>query len=220
MKRALLALLMLPLLSRVAVQPGMPERDVRLDSFALDVDPTPAPAADLSSAIVVPLDDQPKAFRLTAAEDGVAFDIDGDGAAERVAWTEAGAEVAFLALDTNGDGRITSGRELFGSHMVPGVSNGCTALMRTFEANGAPRSASVHSGHELYRRLLLWVDRNHDGRSQRDELRPASDTLTAIGLGFRKMRGWDVHGNRVRWDGWVQREQGLRPYYEVVLTVR
>jgi hypothetical protein len=217
----LLALLMLPLLSRIAMQPGMPERrDVRLDSFALDADPTPARAADLSSAIVLPLDEQSGAFRLTAPEDGVAFDIDGDGTTDRVAWTEAGAEVAFLALDTDGDGRITSGRELFGSHMVPGVTNGCNALLRAFEASGAPRSASVHAGHELYRRLLLWVDRNHDGRSQRDELRPASDTVTAIGLGFTKMRGWDAHGNRVRWDGWLEREQRIRPYYEVVLSVR
>jgi hypothetical protein len=52
-------------------------------------------------------------YKLTSASEGVLFDIDGDGIAEQVAWTEPVSDVAFLALDRDGDGRITSGRELF-----------------------------------------------------------------------------------------------------------
>jgi hypothetical protein len=236
MKKALLALLMLPLLGRVAVQPGVRQQENRLASFPLDADPAPATASDVASVMLMPLGESPDAFSLTAPERGVVFDVDGDGDRERVAWTEAGAEVAFLALDANGDGRITSGRELFGSHTMPGVTNGCNALLHTFETSGAPRSGSVHSGHRLYRQLLLWVDRNHDGESQSNELRPASEPFTAIGLGFGKLRRWDAHGNRVRWEGWMERRTGgpdqepssdpgdgrlrLRHYYEVVLGVR
>ena len=236
MRKALLVLLMLPLLGRVAVQPGMRQQENRLLSFPLDADPAPAAASDVASVMLMPLGENPDAFSLTAPEGGVTFDIDGDGDRERVAWTEAGAEVAFLALDANGDGRITSGHELFGSHTMPGVTNGCNALLHTFETSGAPRSGSVHSGHRLYRQLLLWVDRNHDGESQSNELRPASELFTAIGLGFGKVGRWDAHGNRVRWEGWMQRRTGgpdqdlssdpaderlrRRHYYEVVLGVR
>jgi hypothetical protein len=40
------------------------------------------------------------------------FDMDGDGTEEQTAWV-TGAD-AFLAMDRNGDGAITSGQELFG----------------------------------------------------------------------------------------------------------
>ncbi|MCF8482620.1 MAG: hypothetical protein K9H25_19525 [Rhodospirillum sp.] len=40
------------------------------------------------------------------------FDMDGDGTEERTSWVAG--EDAFLAMDRNGDGAITSGQELFG----------------------------------------------------------------------------------------------------------
>ncbi|MEW5728836.1 MAG: hypothetical protein AB1918_13500 [Pseudomonadota bacterium] len=51
-------------------------------------------------------------IRLTPPEGGEVFDIDGDGTTERTAWV-AGDD-ALLAMDRDGDGAITSGRELFG----------------------------------------------------------------------------------------------------------
>ena len=53
---------------------------------------------------------------------------------ERVAWTKRDSEVAFLALDRNGNGRIDGGEELFGNHtpVIRGTSqtspNGFEAL--------------------------------------------------------------------------------------------
>lgn len=49
---------------------------------------------------------------ITSLEDGVQFDIDGDGSVDQTAWIR-GAD-ALLALDRNGDGEINDGRELFG----------------------------------------------------------------------------------------------------------
>ena len=44
------------------------------------------------------------------------FDLDANGIAERASWAASGD--GFLAMDRDGDGKITLGRELFGDHTV------------------------------------------------------------------------------------------------------
>ena len=53
-------------------------------------------------------------FNLTGANAGVNFDIDGDGLADNVSWTNGGADDAWLFLDRNGNGAVDNGEELFG----------------------------------------------------------------------------------------------------------
>jgi hypothetical protein len=48
-------------------------------------------------------------FHLTAAEDGVMFDISGAGKPLKMAWTDRNSGNAFLALDRNHNGKIDSG---------------------------------------------------------------------------------------------------------------
>ena len=143
-------------------------------------------------------------YTLTSAEQGVLFDIDGDGTAERVGWTAAETDVSFLAIDRDGDGFITSGRELFGNHTMLGATNGFDALrLMSLETNGGVTRAHVSSEDPLFEKLLLWTDRNHNGVSEPDELRPAASVLSDIGLGYEKHNRRDGSGNEFRFRGFA-----------------
>lgn len=156
---------------------------------------------DVASPIVIATN--PGQYRLTSAADGVQFDIDGDGNVEQIAWTQPNADVAFLALDVDGDGLITSGKELFGDNTLPGVKNGFEALAALARAsNGGVVRGSVSEDDPIYFDLLLWTDRNHNGMSEAEELRPAREVVSAIGLGYQVVARKDRHGNVFRYQGW------------------
>ena len=145
-----------------------------------------------------------QAYKLTSAVFGVPFDLNADGQLDQVAWTEADSEVAFLAIDRDGDGKIGDGSELFGDHTLPGASNGFEALrLMTLQTNGGITRGAVDSEDPIFARLLLWTDRNHNGLSERRELRPASEVVSDIGLGYEPFRRADGHGNRFRFRGFV-----------------
>jgi hypothetical protein len=178
----------------------------------------------------------PPPLKLTSAEAGVAFDIDADGDLDQVAWTERGAEIAFLAIDLDADGKITSGKELIGSQSVPGAHNAFDGLIELFKTREKRVTGAVQAGDELYDRLLLWVDRNHNGSSDAGELRPAKELFTRIGLGYFFYTLRDEHGNRYGFAGWLEARTGgpeqraaddradhvsrIRDIYDVTLIVR
>jgi hypothetical protein len=152
-----------------------------------------------ASAIVIALG-QRDAYRLTSKQDGVMFDLDGDGGREPVAWTDPKADVAFLALDRNGNGQIDNGTELFGDHTLPRAPNGFAALARLADfADG-----KINRDHLKFARLLLWYDTNHNGVSEAGELVPASDRLEAIGLGYFTSHLPDWNQGKYRFQGWAR----------------
>jgi hypothetical protein len=148
--------------------------------------------------------DRRNPYTFTSIENGVSFDIDGDGDLNSVSWTEAGSDVAFLALDRNGDGRITSGNELMGEHAFAAARNGPTALIAlATDALGGERRGVVDGGNPLFVRLLLWTDTNHNGMSEAAELRSAHHVVSDIGLGYQRQHRRDRHGNESRYRGFV-----------------
>jgi hypothetical protein len=151
-------------------------------------------------------------YRFTSARRGVPFDLDASGAPEQVAWTVADSEVAFLALDRNGNGLIDSGAELFGNHtpVTPGTSattpNGFEALR--FAQLGAADDV-LTANDPVWSQLLLWTDRNHNGLSEPDEIQRLCESgIVAISLVYEESRRVDRFGNEFRQRGTIQWADG------------
>jgi hypothetical protein len=143
-------------------------------------------------------------YSLTGVAGGVSFDLDADGVVEQTAWTEAGADDAFLVLDRNGNGNIDDGSELFGN-LTPKTDgsiavNGFDALT---DLDGGPQSDGAITKEEpQYSKLKLWTDLNHDGVSQPDELTSLeARQITTIFTSYQRLGRKDIHGNQYRYQG-------------------
>lgn len=131
---------------------------------------------------------------LTSQEDGVDFDLDADGTPERVAWTIAGRQDAFLAVDENHNGQIDDGSELVGAG-ISGPPNGFDYLnaydgWTTRPSRGSRKSQAkgfIGRGDFIFNHLILWTDLNHNGISEEDELQSlAYAQVTELGISSRQ----------------------------------
>jgi hypothetical protein len=156
-------------------------------------------------------------FHLTSAEEGVLFDFYGDGHPIRVAWTAAGSGNAFLALDRNHNGKIDNGRELFGNLTAqPPCPDGGGACRNGYRAlaefdkpeNGGNGDGIIDHRDLVFSHLLLWIDENHDGISQPNELHTLSE-LGVYSLSLRYKEEWleDSFGNLFHYKGVVNPDQ-------------
>lgn len=154
-------------------------------------------------------------FRFTSLEDGVSFDLDADGAADSIAWTDPSAREAFLVLDRNGNGEVDDGRELFGGVTDQPATedpNGFAAL-KVFDerARGGDGDGWISASDAVFARLRLWIDANHDGRSQRAEMSSLdAEGVVALDLDPVVSHRRDRYGNQLRWAGHVRFAQGRR----------
>ena len=139
--------------------------------------------------------------RTTGAHQPVFFDLDGDGARERIAWTDPATEEGFLYLDLNHKGRVEDGSELFGvgTVMPDGTRSrdGFEALsMYDSVAQGGNADGIIDSNDEIWNRLRLWVDRNHNGVCEPNETGPIHNYhVESIRLDATKAAVLDEAGN-------------------------
>lgn len=110
---------------------------------------------------------------LTDLTNGVNFDLDNNGFDEKTAWiSEADC---FLALDINGNEKIDNGSELFGDKFV--MPNGNTSstgfeALASLDANG---DTFINEEDTIFTELKVWFDLNHNGKTDKGELRTLSE---------------------------------------------
>ena len=125
---------------------------------------------------------------LLHANRGVDFDLFGWNSKVRTSWI--GADDAFLALDSNGNGTIDSGRELFANFIG---ETGWDEVPTGFE-NLAQHDRAVRGGNgdgvidehdSVFANLRLWRDSDADGESDPGELHTLPKLgVAAIGLAY------------------------------------
>ena len=102
-------------------------------------------------------------------EEGVYFDFDGDGFAEKTSWIDQGD--GLLVYDRNNNGIIDDGKELFGDKTV--MSNGKVAS-NGFEALSdldTNNDGIIDDKDEHFNDIKVWIDSNNDGITDGGELK-------------------------------------------------
>jgi hypothetical protein len=167
-----------------------------------------------SSPIIV--DTTGHGFHLTSAEDGVTFDISGTGHPVKMAWTGRNSGNAFLALDRNHNGKIDSGKELFGNYTEqPPCGDGMQACFNGYRAlaefdkpeNGGNGDGIIDERDDVFPHLLLWIDENHNGISEPNELH----TLPELGVYSISLHYRDDQRVRDQYGNWFHYQAALNP---------
>jgi len=142
-------------------------------------------------------------FQLTSSQNGVTFDITGGGHLVQIAWTAPGARNAFLCLP-DGNGACDDGKDLFGNFTPQPQSstpNGFAALaVYDQPANGGNGDGAIDAHDAIFSSLRLWVDWNHDGASQPNEIYTLAQLgITSISLKYKWDQRQDQFGNTFRY---------------------
>ena len=117
------------------------------------------PIEERKSPLAIDLDGD--GVETVSADNGVYFDHDGNGFAEKTGWISS--DDALLVRDINGNGQIDDGSELFGDQTV--LSNGKKA------ANGFEALADLDSNQDgvfdgdddAFGEVMVWQDLNQNG---------------------------------------------------------
>jgi hypothetical protein len=149
------------------------------------------------------LDTNGQGFQLTSAANGVLFDMQGSGQKIKVAWTAGNSGTAFLALPGS-DRLADDGKELFGNFTPQPSSNhrnGFAALaVYDLPQNGGNGDGIIDARDKIFSSLRLWLDSNHDGVSQPEELRTLPSLgVNSISLHYHPSMYRDQYGNLFRY---------------------
>lgn len=151
------------------------------------------------SPIMIDLASSSASYDLTSVAEGVLFDLFVEGVPVRVAWTRPNRNVALLVNDRNGNGTIDNGSELFGNFTPKSdghlAANGFDALLDLDGGMGVS-DGKMDQTDLAYHVLRLWLDRNHNGVSEAEELITlAEGGVAAIYTDYTATRKVDEHGN-------------------------
>lgn len=131
---------------------------------------------DVTIADPLAFDMDNNGFKTTGVENGVEFDINGDGVIDKASFITGNDR--FLALDKNYNGKIDDGTELFGDQN--GAENGFEELKK-YDSNN---DGVIDSNDPVFERLRLF---GFDQESSSMVSEKVSDSLIkSIALGYRE----------------------------------
>jgi hypothetical protein len=155
-----------------------------------------------------------KGFILTDAQDGVMFDITGTGHPIQMGWTANRAQNAFLALP-GPDGLVHGGKQLFGNFtpQPPSATPNGFAALAVYDDN---HDGVIDARDAVWKLLRLWIDENHDGISQPEELHTLAELgVNSISLKYKDEPWHDQYGNAFRYRARVNDETTDKWTYDV-----
>ena len=128
-----------------------------------------------------------------SVKDGVNFDFDNNGFAEKTGWV--GKDDGLLVRDINRNGQIDNGGELFGDLTVADgfeAANGFEAL-KYFDTNG---DNIINHLDEIYSELRVWQDANQNGKVDAGELHSLEELgIAGFDLNYENINETDASGN-------------------------
>ena len=157
------------------------------------------------SPLVVDLDgDGVETFGVS---EGVYFDHDGNGFAEKSGWV--GKDDGILVRDINNNGTIDNGTELFGNNSV--LSSGENALngfeaLKELDSN---KDGVFNSSDEAWNTVKVWKDSNQNGIVDNSELLSLEQAnIAGINLNYNEQELVDGNGNTHAQTGTIIKTDG------------
>ncbi|OQX02761.1 MAG: hypothetical protein BWK73_41660, partial [Thiothrix lacustris] len=115
------------------------------------------------------------------SDKSVFFDHDADGIKSRTGWLKS--DDGWLVLDRNKNGKIDTGRELFGVDTL--LKDGSKALdgFSALKDEDKNNDNVIDKNDSIFNQLLIWKDLNQDGISQTNELTSLTkNQIISVGL--------------------------------------
>ena len=130
----------------------------------------------------------------TSVANGIYFDHDGNGFAEKSGWV--GKDDGLLVRDINGNGQIDNGTELFGNNSV--LSNGQKAkngfeALKDLDSN---QDYVFDQNDAAWNEVKVWKDANGNGVLDKGELLTMEQAgITGFDLNYQSQSRDDANGN-------------------------
>ena len=113
------------------------------------------------------------------ASAGAQYDTNDDGTREHLGW--AGKDDGLLAIDLDGDGKITGAKELsFAMHTAEEGDTDLEGLAKVFDSN---KDGVLDANDKAFDKFRIWQDQDGDGISDAGEVKTLSEMgIKSIGV--------------------------------------
>ena len=139
--------------------------------------------------------------------DGVYYDLDNNGFAEKTGWIDA--KSGILVLDKSGDGKIETGNELFGDRTILDDGKTASSGFAALAALDSNRDGVIDAKDAKFSELRIWVDKDGNGVSTPDELLTLEEAgIRSLNLSNTFIGKVDENGNTIARVGSFTRTDG------------